>query len=609
MKKNPEGGMLCLLGPYGDFFIDVLVEILTEFPDVAGFSFDGIHYAGVCYCKSCRDNYRHDTGKEIPNANLEDPAFRRYQFWADHKLDNLIRRMQNRLKGINPEVAIITWTTNAGRYGHLLTIPRNMATRTNLLFDAPDQEFWLDETNRGATVFPAFANAYIWATTNHRVAYSTPYLMSHGNPYGDDGLPASELTRRMLLTLTYGASPSVIVVQPPQRQETVMKDLDELKRRSPWLTHKKPEPWAALVVSDNTRNFYGRSAGKVEERYIANVLGFFRTAVEEHLPVALINDWNLNADDLSPYKVLILANTACLDERQVAAIDQYVRNGGGLVASLDVSLYDEFGDPRKNFALADVLGVDYRGLVEASSVRDDIDPNFAVSVGPDYWEKRKNSFDFKQDPSSFLLQGKMRSYIGDSPVTFKGPAVRVAAKDSQLKVLGTIRAKTVEGNVPDSPAIITRTHGKGRVLYMPAGFDAAYYLYAYPYQRFLLRNAINWAASAPSPIHVEAPMCVHTTLMRQVKEGQERLIVHLFNDVNTTAFHGLPNDDAPFREEVLPVHDIKLTFEPRYKFRRVHLEPENKELEIKRTENGSQIVVPRLDEHSMVVGELEPGAN
>ena len=31
----------------------------------------------------------------------------------------------------------------------------------NLLLDAPDQEFWLDETNRGTTIVPAFANAYI----------------------------------------------------------------------------------------------------------------------------------------------------------------------------------------------------------------------------------------------------------------------------------------------------------------------------------------------------------------------------------------------------------------------------------------------------------------
>lgn len=32
MKAAPYGGMLCLLGPYGDFFIDVLAEILEKHP-------------------------------------------------------------------------------------------------------------------------------------------------------------------------------------------------------------------------------------------------------------------------------------------------------------------------------------------------------------------------------------------------------------------------------------------------------------------------------------------------------------------------------------------------------------------------------------------------
>ena len=79
----------------------------------------------------------------------------------------------------------------------------------NLLLDAPDQEFWLDETNRGTTIVPAFANAYIWATTNHRVAFSEPYLLSHGNPYGKDSFPPQEILRRMLLAVTYGAQPSI----------------------------------------------------------------------------------------------------------------------------------------------------------------------------------------------------------------------------------------------------------------------------------------------------------------------------------------------------------------------------------------------------------------
>jgi hypothetical protein len=206
LKKHPHCGMLCLLGPYGGFFLDVLAEILTRYPDVDAFSFDGLHYGGVCYCKHCRDGFRKDTGREIPNVDLNDLAFRRYQHWADRRMEGLLQRVQERLKKIKPGVALVTWTTNAGRFGHFLSIPRNMPARMNLLLDAPDQEFWLDETNRGTTIVPAFANAYIWATTNHRVAFSEPYLLSHGNPYGKDSFPPHEISRRMMLALTYDAA-------------------------------------------------------------------------------------------------------------------------------------------------------------------------------------------------------------------------------------------------------------------------------------------------------------------------------------------------------------------------------------------------------------------
>ena len=233
--------------------------------------------------------------------------------------------------------------------------------------------------------------------------------------------------------------------------------------------------------------------------------------------------------------------------------------GGGLVATLDTSLFDEFGNPRSDFALGRVLGVKYRGLVEGVGGREELDVNFARAIGPDYWEKRKNVFDFKQDVASFLNRGRMPTYVGALPVTFKGPAVRVESTSPLARVVGTLRVKAGSGN-PEVPGVIAHQFGKGRVVYFAGGFDSAYYLYAYPYQRLLIRNAIDWAASASAPITVEAPMCVHSTIMRQSKDGRDRLIVHLYSDFNTTAFHALPNDDVPLREEVVPIHDIRVTF-------------------------------------------------
>ena len=103
-------------------------------------------------------------------------------------------------------------------------------------------------------------------------------------------------------------------------------------------------------------------------------------------------------------------------------------------------------------------------------------------------------------------------------------------------------------------------------------------------------------------------MCVHATLLRQTKGGIQRLIVHLFSDLNTTAHRALPVDDVPLREEVVPIHDVKLTFDAGYRIKRVRLEPESKDLELRKTAKGTQVIVPRLEVHSMVVAELEPSS-
>lgn len=607
LKQHPYGGMLCLLGPYGDFFIDVLAEV-TEKYKVDAWSFDGLHYGGVCYCQHCRENFRKETGGEIPDVNLDDPAFRRYQHWADRRMEDVIRRLQTRLKAIHPDTALVTWTTNAGRYGHYRDIPRNMPARMNLLLDAPDQEFWMDETNRGATIVPALGSAYIWACTNHRVAFSEPYLMSHGNPYGNESFPGHEIFRRMMLVATHGASPSLAVGHPKRLEEDSYAALTEVQKRKEWLTHKQPEPWGAMLLSDNTRVFYGRSSGQVEERYLASVFGTFRTVVEEHLPVTTICDWNLNDVDLAKYKVLILPNAASLSDAQCAALRKFVENGGGLVASLDTSLCDEFGDPRRNFGLADVLGIQHAGVITAEAKPEELDVNFAKGLEASYWEKRKSTFGLRLTPtptrsvSEGFTDSRLAKLAGTEPLIFKGPAVRIRPSE-ESQTLARLWPHGSPEQADSPPAIVTRSFGKGRVVYFAAGIDAGYFTYPYPYQRVLLASAIRWAAKEPPPLEVQAPMCVHATLFRQNKDGKERLLVHLYNDVNTTAHHGLPNDDVPLREETLPIHDIRLTLRGYY-IRSATQQPDGKSLAVAREGDITTLTVPRLDVHSIIVFEL-----
>jgi hypothetical protein len=65
-----------------------------------------------------------------------------------------------------------------------------------------------------------------------------------------------------------------------------------------------------------------------------------QTLIQARIPFALVFDEHLN--DLSPYRVLVLPDSECLSDQQLAAIRRFVEDGGGLVALGQAGLYDQW---------------------------------------------------------------------------------------------------------------------------------------------------------------------------------------------------------------------------------------------------------------------------
>lgn len=577
----------CNLGPWGDYLIEVCAELIADY-DVDGFSFDGNYHPALCRCPACKAAYP----KPLPaKANLDDVAYREYLVWRGERLEDHYRRLQQRIKKTKPDAVIMSWTVNAGRYGHFLHSPRAMPTRLNRLFDLPMQEWWLDETNLGGSVAPTFGAAYLRATVGGRPCASEPYLMTRGSPYGTDSFPAHERLTRCLLAVSQG---TVLAESLGWPGHDPTADFAEIKKREPYMTRLEAVPWAALLVSEQTRQFYAYK--DVADRFLPHVFGAFRMGLEEHLPVTLINDWDVTADSLKRFAVLILPNAAALSDAQVAAVREYVRDGGGLVATSETSLCDDLGRPRGDFALADVFRVHYRGRPKAPLVRPKLDENFAVALDESYWKQRTGVATLTWSDHPLVCDPKLSQLVPKGSVIFRGPLVAVDEPPNSI-----VRMKP-EGTDRSLPAINVHQFGEGRVVYSAIGLDAALWSYAYPYQRRLLARAVEWAARAPAPIRVAAPMCVQATSFTQPNRDGERVLVHLFNGVNTTANHGLPASEVPLREEVIPIHGIRVTFrkDPPTRFR---CEPAARPVEIKRDGDGMTVTCPPLDVHMVLVGE------
>jgi hypothetical protein len=602
LKVVPEKDNLgtrtgCNLGPWGGYLIEVCAELLRDYK-LDGYSFDGNYHPAICYCPACRAAYRKDKERDLPaRVNLDDVAYREYLVWRGERLEGHYRRLQARIKEINADAVLMSWTVNAGRYGHFLTSPRAMPTRLNLLFDLPMQEWWLDETNFGASVAPAFGAAYLAATVGGGPNASEAYLMSRGNPYGTDSFPARERVLRNLQVLANGSVAADALGWAGQEASffTVFR---EVSRRERWLTRTQPLPWAALLVSEQTRQFYAYK--NIAEHFLPHVFGAFRAGLEEHLPLTLLNDWVLEAERLDKYAVLVLPNAAALSDRQAEAVRAFVQKGGGLVATGETALCDDLGRPRRDFALADVFGVSYQGRPSAAKERPELDPNFAVSIDADYWKQRTGVATLTWTDHPLVHDPKLQQLVPGRSVVFRGPLVRVTRPKDEKAIAIWMRPEGA-GQAP-LPAAVASQFGQGRVVYLAAALDAALWSYAYPYQRRLLAKALEWAASKPAPISVVAPMCVQATYFQQAEREVRRLVVHLFNGLNTTANHGLPAADVPLREETVAVHGIELHIaeEAPQSF---HLEPGNLPLRARKEGAVTVVAIPPLEVHALVVGE------
>ena len=122
------------------------------------------------------------------------------------------------------------------------------------------------------------------------------------------------------------------------------------------IKERDPKVQVAVLSSEPTMYYRGRSdAGS----HANDLVGALRMLDALHVQHDVVADWNLTAEFLKPYRLVILPNTGCMSDAQVAAVREYVTQGGTVLATAETSLFDENGATRNDFALGDVFGVKF----------------------------------------------------------------------------------------------------------------------------------------------------------------------------------------------------------------------------------------------------------
>jgi hypothetical protein len=113
----------------------------------------------------------------------------------------------------------------------------------------------------------------------------------------------------------------------------------------------------AMLYSTSTRQLTDSEHRPMDFRH--STVGALETLTYAGRPVESLAEYRMTPEELEKFETLVLPEVEVLSDRQAGMIRDWVKRGGTLLATYKSGLLDEKRQARSNFALADVLGVDY----------------------------------------------------------------------------------------------------------------------------------------------------------------------------------------------------------------------------------------------------------
>ena len=605
-------GWFCLNSPFRDWLPEYLIEYLDNL-DLDGFYFDDTNWGshgdhitttGIplaehepnyasCHCVYCEDLFRTETGLKIPRkVDFDSLDFRHFVNWRYEKFKDFVHHLFHRIKEKHPhailELNCYSYPNGDWSYGHPI----------NPLHLEDVGGYYFVETFRSLRD-PGFVGKLLRAT-------GTPFAIFRNitqTLQGFGGAPYPEHFSAAVFAFSAIANGGQPCGDPFGHPIAVQKDnmkwvFTELKKRAEYIEGDTVK-YVALHYSQQNRDFRPnelaknlRKTSSRREPGQKDAHGAHEMLNRSHLLLDFILDETLTYETLSKYPVLFLSNSACLSDRQCEVIRKFVKNGGTLIATHQTSLLDELGQERGEFALADVLGVDYTGISGS-------DRNHGVVYVP-------------QDKSLSEEFGYVICFYGqDSSV-----AIRQDAKLEVLCTRSSLKGENPLGNFDprkdydsSEPTVTVNTFGEGKAFYIAGDVGTAYMNNPYPP---LKRFVANLVKRTKPPVEIEAPEAIEATAA--IRPSGE-LMVHLVNNPTPLLPWRIRDhaDAAEQREhmtsffalqEVNPIHDIKISFNA-FKVNSARLPLQEHSLAI--TGIPSTVTLPQVKIHEVLLVEIMNG--
>lgn len=560
-------GLLCINSPYIDQWVLPQLRELAE-----GYAPDGFFLDHVwawrqppCRCRYCREQFSEDVGGSIPGSPRE-PRWAEYHRWIQNRVVALLDECAEVVHEVTPEAVL----------------GANHTCSTESPLPPPENLGYLIEESSDA-LSSSFHARYLATTGKPFDVMGTRFAGS----WGDWSLlPATALKHNFAPILANGGSCWLGDKMYPDGRlegaafEVIGEAFEFVEKREPFLRGATPVPYIAVLNSASSQ-FLAESRGRLPLR------GAHKALVESAYHLNILNEQTL-VQTIGNYKTLILADQSSLGEEVQEAIRQFVRQGGGLVASYATSARDEAGQLLTEFGLTDVFGVTLEGKYPYSVPLSEERPtgtNYAYAAVTD------EAASPDVGPMPLVIHGR---FLNVAPTTARPLAALVhhlnLEEAPDLFAFGDAPA----GEDSGCPAIVVSAYGEGKVVYVAGELFSAYWNSNAPRLKHLIRNLVE-LVTPEKVLEVDAPPCIEVALFRQ----GARLLVHLAN------YHVEKKGGGPaFAEYVPPVRNIGIRLWMADRPSKVVQMPRGHSLPHTFEDGLLQVQVPEVEIHSCLV--IEP---
>lgn len=603
---------VCFNNPeYREYILGLIAEVTANY-DINAVMLDELDFNGrygggqMCYCEHCQRLFGETVGGELPRTpDWDSRRWKSFVRWRFDSLTQFVRDVRRTVKTIKPEV-LLTIVSYSGKY-----LPWTRLQPVESFCRYVDY-FSLDISGDiHLSAYCGFFRAY----SNVKAEIISQVTPALGHALKEATMPARSNALSMAQAMTIVAnnlSWNMDICYAPLPEHRALSNgvlgpyatlAGEIKRRREWLTGKQQSlADVALFYSEDSKVFYGRDDVAL---YANEFMGYFKALLENQILFDIVGDKHLSADGLQQYRVLVMPNAVCLSATQIDAVRNFVGRGGALVASYKTSLFDEDGDVRDDFALADVLGVSFRA--------DGPEPDFLLRN--EFARARAGDLEygfFKMLPGAGLDRGMDELSALWAPVALVTPTPGTVMagefyhrKESVSNHIPGYKKNYIPGNA-ECLAALVMTSG-ARVAYLSAKFGALYVETGFRYAERAIVNTVLWALGDAQTIRITAPPCIEATAFRQ---NDERIIIHFVNYQSVPVrgeFGGTVGVGFYEPEEMLPVNGItvEIALGQEQRIGRAYVAPENSEIELEALSDGRlKAIFPEVKYHSMLVLEL-----